>query len=202
MKKILLTSAGFLNPKIAKEFINILPKKIEDIKILVISYVQNDDEQYYVDKSKKELISLGFEKIQNLNLNEDFDIELLGDFEVIYICGGNTYLILDKLKKTCLFDFIKKQVEKGSVFVGVSAGSIIAGDNIEIAGWGSEGDKNEINLQDLAGFSFTDGAIFPHLREELKIEVEEFKNKANYRVIGLTDNQAFLVIDNKEKIIE
>ncbi len=202
MKKILLTSAGFLNPKIAKEFINILPKKIEDIKILVISYVQNDDEQYYIDKSKKELIDLGFEKIQNLNLNEDFDIEVLGDFEVIYICGGNTYLILDKLKKTDLFDFIKKQVEKGSVFVGVSAGSIIAGDNIEIAGWGSEGDKNEINLQDLAGFSFTDVAIFPHFREELKIEVEEFKNKVNYRVIGLTDNQAFLVIDNKEKIIE
>ncbi len=202
MKKILLTSAGFLNPKIAKEFINILPKKIEDIKILVISYVQNDDEQYYVDKSKKELIGLGFEKIQNLNLNENFDIEVLGDFEVIYICGGNTYLILDKLKKTGLFDFIKKQVEKGSIFVGVSAGSIIAGDNIEIAGWGSEGDKNEINLQDLAGFSFTDMAIFPHLREELKIEVEEFKNKVNYRVVGLTDNQAFLVTEDKEKIIE
>ena len=74
----------------------------------------------------------------------------------MYVCGGNTFKILHKLRETRLDVYITKQVEQGALYVGVSAGSIIAGPDIEIAGWGSEGDENEVNLQDLEGFNFTD----------------------------------------------
>ncbi len=52
--------------------------------------------------------------------------------------------ILNKLRETRLDQFIIENVNKGSIHVGVSVGSIIAGPSIEIAGWGSEGDKNDI----------------------------------------------------------
>lgn len=36
MKKLLLTSAGFLNPKIGDEFLKLLSKNPKDIKVLFI----------------------------------------------------------------------------------------------------------------------------------------------------------------------
>lgn len=201
MKKLVLTSAGFLNPKVSKEFIKILSKEIKDKKILVISYAQNDNEQYYVDGSKKELEGLGFEKIEVVNMNDNFEVSKLGDFDAIYVCGGNTFLILDKLKETGLFEFILKQVENEAIYIGVSAGSIIAGENIEIAGWGSEGDENTIDLQNLSGLSFTDIAIYPHFTEDVRSEIEEFKKKVDCPVVELTDQQALFVIDGKRKVI-
>ena len=54
----------------------------------------------------------------------------------------------------------------------------------------------------MSGFSFTNTAVFPHFKNELKEEVEEFRKKANYPVIELTDNQALLIIGNEEKILE
>ncbi|MBI2632852.1 MAG: Type 1 glutamine amidotransferase-like domain-containing protein [Parcubacteria group bacterium] len=99
--------------------------------------------------------------------------------------------------------FIKKVIgQEESLYCGVSAGSIIAGPSIEIAGWGSEGDTNEINLEDLTGFHFTDIAVSPHFKSYLQQEVENFKNKVTYPIIALTDGEALFVQDTHYTIIK
>ncbi len=81
----------------------------------------------------------------------------------------------------------------------MSAGSIIAGKTIEIAGWGSEGDKNDVELEDLSGFGFTDVAVFPHYNVSQKDEVQEFRNQVTYPIIEITDNQMVIVKGKKVK---
>jgi peptidase E len=106
------------------------------------------------------------------------------------------------MKITKIDEFIKKTVKKGeTIYVGVSAGSIIAGPNIEIAGWGSEGDINEIGLVDLFGLGLTDFSVYPHFKDYLKQEVEEFKNEVNYLVFELTDNDAIWQDEKGRKLI-
>lgn len=143
-----------------------------------------------MNESKKEIQQLGFEDIVIANMHNTVDVSNLGDFNVIYVCGGNTFAILQKLRETGLSAFIIQQVQAGAVYVGVSAGSIIAGPSIEMASWGSEGDENEIGLKDLSGLSLVDIEVFPHFHEELRSEVEEFKKKVSYRVYELTNGQA------------
>jgi len=124
------------------------------------------------------------------------------DIDLFYLCGGNTFHIIHRLRATGLHKVIIAQVESGrSVYLGVSAGSIIAGPNIEIASWGSERDENEINLKDLSGFGFTDTAIFPHFRDELEDEVSEFRRRAAYPVREVGDGEAIYIEDGEEEFV-
>ena len=95
--------------------------------------------------------------------------------------------------------YVRQYIERGGVYIGESAGSIIAGPNIEVTALC--GDINNICLEDLTGLGFIDTTILPHFEEKQSNEVKEFKSRVNYLVVTLSDNQAMLIIDNKEKII-
>lgn len=198
--KLLLTSAGLQNKKVSDFFVSILPKAPTECSVLMIAYAQNKDEKFYVDESKKALVELGINKISFFNLKED-KFSDFKNYDIVYVCGGNTFAIMNRIKITKMEQYIKELVKKGSLYFGVSAGSIIAGPSIEISGWGSEGDKNEVGLEDLRGFNFTNISIFPHFKENLKIEVEQYRNKVNFLVIELTDSEAVFIDDMDYKVI-
>jgi dipeptidase E len=200
MKKLLLTSAGFLNPKIGEEFLKLVNKPASDIKLIFVTLARTKEELYYIGESKKELLDIGItnRNLKILNLGNKVLYDEVNGFDVIYVCGGNTFYLLYKFRETGFGEVIKKFIENGGVYVGVSAGSIIVGPNIEIA---SLGDKNDVGLKDLTGLSLVDVAISPHFNEEEHKAVEEFKKKVSYQVIPLTDNQALLILNSKTNII-
>jgi len=199
--KLLLTSSGLSNSVISKSFLDKLSKPVSESTVFVIAYAQNDTEEFYVNESKREISQLGFNDISVINLNHVVcDLSSL-KFDVIYVCGGNTFSILSKLRETGLDVFIINQIRSGAIFIGVSAGSIIAGPDIEIAGWGSEGDENIANLKDLSGLNLTNIAIFPHFHNELTVEVEKFKEMVKYEVIAINDSQAVIIDGSNYKII-
>ncbi len=199
--KLLLTSAGLKNRKISDFFISILSKEPERCSVIMIAYIQNSDEQFYVDESKKELSDLGIDGVTFFNLKEKmFDDEQ--HYDVIYVCGGNTFSILDRMRVTGVDRFIWDSAkDKDTVYLGVSAGGIIAGPSIEIAGWGSEGDKNEVDMKNLNGLGLTNQSIFPHFRPELEQEVNDFKRRVNYPVIKLTNDEAAFIQNSKCHLI-
>ena len=161
MKKLLLTSSGLDSENLKKEFINLLAKPVDKTRVLLIYGAQTKEEMFYINESKNELIEIGIKKenILEANINEDLSSDAFNDVEIIYFCGGNTYYLLDRIRKTGFDKLIINLVEKGSLYIGVSAGSIIAEKNIEIAGWGSEGDINEVNLEDLRGLGLNSKGI-------------------------------------------
>ncbi len=193
--KLLLTSSGLDNKESKKEFLKLLNQNVKKIKILLIFGIKKEEEMFYVNESKEELIEMGVNEknILEANISKNINKNNFRDFGVIYVCGGNTYYILDRLRKIGFDKVIVNAVNKNILYVGVSAGSIIAGESIEIAGWGSEGDENRIKLKDLRGFNFTDMAIFPHYENRLKKEVDEFSKKVNYPVKPLRNGE-FIVI--------
>lgn len=199
--KLFLTSAGLTNKAISDLFLEELGKKSKDCKGLMIAYAKNNIEELYIDESKQALVSLGFKDITVANMHRTVAVDKFGQFDFVYVCGGNTFAILKKMREIKLDKFIIDQVKSGAIYVGISAGSIMAGKSIEIAGWGSQADRNEVNLKDLKGFGFTSIAIFPHFKENLKQEVDDFKKQVDYLVMELNDNQALFCENGKCKII-
>lgn len=190
--KLLLTSAGLKTNDLLDQARQVLPQAPEDSVAVLISY-STTEEEWYVEDAKQEIIDLGIANIQDVNMRRLVDVGALGQADLIYMCGGNTFNILSKLRETGLFQYVKTQVENGALYVGVSAGSILAGPNIQISSWGSEGDKNEIGLEDLNGFGWTDKIIFPHFRPDLVTDVESFEDKFACKVTPLTDAQGILL---------
>ncbi len=199
--KLLLTSAGLKNKKVTDFFSSILPKAPKDCSIIMVAYALKPEEQFYIDESKKELVDLGINEITTFNLKEE-NFNLLQTFDIIYVCGGNTFAILDRMRKTGIDKYIIEKTRNGnSLYFGVSAGSIIAGPNLFTAGWGSEGDSNKVDLKDLSGFKFTDISILPHFKYQLAEELENLKKKVDYTVIGLTDEEAIYIDDVGHTVI-
>lgn len=90
-------------------------------------------------------------------------------------------------------------IKKEKFYLGVSAGSIIAGPDIEVA---NLGDPNDINLQDSTGLKLVPYIITPHYNQKEEDDVKKFKEKRKgERVIALTDDQAIFVEDDKMVLI-
>ncbi|MBU4069658.1 MAG: peptidase E [Nanoarchaeota archaeon] len=194
MKKIILSSDGITSKKIAKEFLNLLDKKPSEANVLIVHSAKSKEDFGYLKEAEDELVEIGINE-KNLiycDLNKNH-LSVPANFDVIYFCGGNTYNILNRIRKFDLDKLIKNFVKNGGFYFGVSAGSIIMCENIDIAGWGVEGDKNEIGLKNLKGLNLTNVAIFPHYKNEFKQEVDEFSVKVDYPVEALRDGEAIVI---------
>ncbi len=202
MTKLLLTSTGLANQNITNQFLQIIDKPVSQIKIIFVPTASRTDEELkYVDESKKELLDLGIleNNIKTLNLDKLVSFDEVEDFDVIYICGGNTFYLLKKVRETGFDKVIIEFAKTDKLYFGVSAGSILVCPNINIA---SPFDENDVNLTDLTGLNLTDVIVSPHYKDEEKTIIDDFKKKSQYEVVPLTDEQALLVVDGETKIVE
>ncbi|HRZ30475.1 MAG TPA: Type 1 glutamine amidotransferase-like domain-containing protein [Candidatus Paceibacterota bacterium] len=200
--KLFLTSAGFADQNLRSFFIGNLGESPVNLRVVMLALIKDSEEKFYVDLSRKELEEIGFTSIKFINLNEGLEPKALEKFDLVYVCGGNTFAIYKKIKESGFAGKIEELVKDDKlIYIGVSAGSIIAGPDIEIAGWGSEGDENEVGLQELKGLGLTEVSVFPHYHEELKDEVEAFRRKVSYPVVELRNDQLVYVEGDNWEII-
>ncbi|MFZ5364989.1 MAG: Type 1 glutamine amidotransferase-like domain-containing protein [Patescibacteria group bacterium] len=202
MTKLLLTSTGLANQNITNQFLQIIDKPVSQIKIIFVPTASRSEEELkYVDESKKELLDLGIleNNIKILNLDKPVSFQEVEDFDVIYVCGGNTFYLLNKVRETGFDKVIIEFAKTDKLYFGVSAGSILVCPNIDIA---SPFDENDVNLTDLTGLNLTDVIVSPHYKDEEKAIIDDFKKKSQYEVVPLTDEQALLVLDGETEIVE
>ena len=53
------------------------------------------------------------------------------DADVIYFTGGNSFFLMDQLRKTGMDELLKKELAKGKLMIGESAGAIICAPTIQ-----------------------------------------------------------------------
>lgn len=198
-----LTSAGL--PKETRDyFLKFFGKDPKESSVAFIPTAADPEEdKWFVDSAKKELADLGFE-ITGVDLKDHDEKslnEVLEDKDIIYINGGNTYYLMCWVRRSGLDKIIESLLNNGITYVGTSAGSIIAGPNISLAGWEPFEDVNGIQLEDLGGLNLVDFAISPHFQMDSIEKLEKRKRKFPYKVIALTDSQAIEVTDRDYKII-
>jgi len=191
--KLLLTSTGLNNENVKKFFISQFDR-LDDKTACLVTSGRNEEEQFYIDESIKELSDLGI-TVTELNIAKNDIFPYLSAFDIYYVCGGNTFYILDRMRKTKIDRFLIDAVARGKFYLGVSAGSIIPGPDIEVAGLG---DPNDVNLKDLTGLKLVPYIITPHYNQKEEKDVEAFKEKRKgEQVIALNDDQAIFIEDGK-----
>lgn len=75
--------------------------------------------------------------------------------DILYFTGGNTFFLIDQIRKTGVDKLIKQHVESGKLYVGESGGAIICADELsyikpmdEVPGDFSQADYLGLNLID------------------------------------------------------
>lgn len=89
----------------------------------------------YVEDGKDALRTLGLtiKEVEITQFDKNQITRILNDCDCIYVSGGNTFFLIQELRKTGTDKLIKEQVEMGKLYIGESAGTIILSPNIEYA---------------------------------------------------------------------
>ncbi|RSD28808.1 Type 1 glutamine amidotransferase-like domain-containing protein [Mesobacillus subterraneus] len=123
---------------------------------------QTDWDKKYFSMAKPELEALGVTEFLYVDVDQECQeniVEELSNCDGIFLSGGNTYYFMKNLKEKGVLPLIKQMAESGKPLIGVSAGSIIMCETIQIAKYF---DENEVQLDQLDGLGLVVFEFFPH----------------------------------------
>ncbi|HSW88272.1 MAG TPA: Type 1 glutamine amidotransferase-like domain-containing protein [Candidatus Saccharimonadales bacterium] len=205
MKKLFLASFAY------KTLDKIKPLLTDKPQNLTVAFIPTAADPYenknFVNIDRDKLVELGFRVIDiDIKNKTEKDLwELLKNVDLIAVAGGNTYYLLYHAQKSGFIALAKKLINQGVIYVGSSAGSILACSTIDTA---RLFDPSSIvpELQSYEGMGLVDFLIIPHFDKQRYVErlqktIEEWSKK-KYHLFPLTDQQAIVVQEDNYSMVE
>ena len=161
MKLFLTSIAAQSLVKIASE----LPRKPSEYKVAFIPTAAIKYERW-LDDDRNKFEELGF-KIQIFDIKDKTEDEIrnkLSKVDIIFVSGGNTFYLLEKVKQSGFDKVLRELKNTDKIYIGSSAGSIIAGPNIEPIK--SFDDPSAANLDSYDAIGLVDFVVLPHWGKE------------------------------------
>jgi peptidase E, putative len=160
----------------------------------------------YIDEAQQTFVDLGFQ-VEILDISacdrETAQTKIIQS-KLLYVSGGNTFYLLQELKKKQLLSLIKEQIADGMVYVGESAGAIITAQDID---YNKLMDDKGVaaELHDTGALNEVDFYVLPHVGEEPFVEsaqatLDTYSDQLN--LLPLNNRQAVLVEGEEVKVLE
>ena len=131
--RVLLTSAGLETQAIRACFEGLVGKDMSLVRALFIPTAAIDAEAIAVlPKCMNDLLQCGIPNahITVYDLHAGMDLEALRRYDVVYLCGGRTRYLLERINDTKFNESLTAYIHDSGVVVGVSAGSLIFANNL------------------------------------------------------------------------
>lgn len=207
MKRLFLTSSVTY---VAKDLV----KRIENHKGMRLVFITTpveieDGNLEWLGKDRQSLIDVGF-LITDYTITNKTKEEIEKDlqrFDVIYVSGGNTWYLLAKIQESNCAEVFRKLVSNGKIYIGTSAGSIIAGPSVYPA-YSIENQEKASDLKDYTALNLVNFVVYPHWGSKdskdkyLNQRLEHAYNTCKDPIIILNDNQYVIVEGDSYKIID
>ena len=204
MRKLFLASSF-------SEVASLFPKFAgEEIKGKRITFIPTaslvEEVRFYVDDDRKAFEELGInvEELEITTASPDEISEILNRNDYIFVSGGNTFYLLQELRRKGADILITEQIRAGKLYIGTSAGSIILCPDIEFV---KEMDYNHTapELQSFTGLNIVDFYILPHyldfpFEEITQNIVKKYGKKLDLRPIS--NKQVITIVGNRIEILE
>jgi len=131
-------------------------------------------------------------------------LEVLNRNDYIFVSGGNTFYLLQELRRKGADALITEQIRAGKLYIGTSAGSVILCPDIEFV---KEMDYSHAapELQSFTGLNIVDFYILPHyldfpFEETTQNVVKKYGKKLDLRPIS--NKQVITIAENRIEILE
>lgn len=201
MKKIFLASSF-------KDVVNLFANFEENLSGKTVTFIPTasivEKVTFYVNEGKKALESLGL-TVDVLELStatsDEINSKLKGN-DFIYVTGGNTFFLLQELKRTGADKIIMNEVSAGKVYIGESAGAMIASENITYVK-GMDSIKKAPNLTNFDALGLVAFYTVPHytnapFKKITKKIIDSYSSALN--LAPISNKEAILVENSKVKI--
>lgn len=135
----------------------------------------------------------------NIDIEHD-----LSKFDVMYVEGGNSFYLLQESQKSGFIPFVLRRVQEGMIYIGTSAGTVIAGPDIEPV---RQDDRAALapHLQDTKGYGLVNFVVMPHWGQPKRRELFNTYRlnhiyQEDYPYLFLNDHQYVEVVDDSFQI--
>lgn len=192
-----------------KDVVNIFADRYPELSGKRVTFIPTasvvEKVNFYVKAGRKALEKLGL-VVEELELStasaDEIKAKLIGN-DLIYVSGGNSFFLLQELKRTGADQIIRDEVATGKLYIGESAGAIVAAPNIEYIKK-MDSIKKAPELTDCDALKLVDFYPVPHQNEfPFKQAVEkiiaEFSESLNLLPIN---NHEAIVVTNDEHSVE
>ena len=190
--KLFLSSSG-LSDINENDFLALLEREPKGLRVAFVPTAMSKEpeevKQKYIPADIADLEKLGMKVnfVDLEKLSEEKIISTFKPYDIIYVYGGNTFYLMDYANKSGFTKHIL-EIIKDKIYFGVSAGSIIAGEDVSIAGW-ENGDPNNIGLGEMKALSLAPFSVLPHWNGEIPKESQGYKHEIKY----IKDGEAVVV---------
>jgi dipeptidase E len=211
MARLLLGSGGFRTP----ERVALLAEQMRSFfgpvrRLLFVPYALADHDKY-VQGMIERGIHAGYE-LDGMH-RHPVPVQAVRDAEAIFIGGGNTFRLLDALYRLGLLPVIRERVRAGLPYLGISAGSNVAGPTLKTT--------NDMPIVQPPGFEalglvpfqinphYVQGSMFvrqgdayiEHFGETRDDRIREFHEMNDTPVVGLWEGGILHIDDGRIDLI-
>jgi dipeptidase E len=196
--KIVLTSTGLSSENIKNYCINLFSNLAKKSVAIITTAAENKENNKYSKLAYEQFKNLSFSNIEFVDL-EVYSGEL-DSFSVIYVCGGDTFKLIKAAQNSNFSKQIINLLERGGIYIGVSAGSIILGNSVKIAvDVAPDEDHDSSILDNFEGLKILNVDIHPHYSKNDDVELENYKRNIDYEIETI-DNSEAIIFENYKKI--
>ena len=160
--------------------------------MFIPSATTRSQEEYYCF-FKQNMSEYGLVNIQYVDLYGDW--QKVRQARVVYIAGGNTYKLMDIIRKSGFGDFLKQERDK-LIIVGNSAGAVVLGKDIR-----TTNDEDIIGTVNTNGVGLVEYSICPHYSYEKDDRLLSLSKILRHRIEGIAEKSGVVIDDNFTKII-
>lgn len=127
---------------------------------------------------------------------------VFGEADIIYFTGGNSFFLIDQLRKSGVDELLKKELKNEKLMIGESAGAIICAPTITYIKQMDE-KPEDYSQEDDMGLNLVDFYVLPHyLTAPFKKTTEKILTEfSNLNICPINNHQAIIVNDKSSKII-
>ncbi|WP_437321972.1 Type 1 glutamine amidotransferase-like domain-containing protein [Sorangium sp. So ce385] len=158
-------------------------------RILNLPWARRDPSAPELARWAQETLSAhGMRRVDTLAAVE-LPAQPLDAYDGVFLGGGNTYLLLSRLRATGLAALLVRAIESGLPCYGGSAGAIVLGADI---GTCAHLDRNEIDLSDESGLNVLGGrAVWCHYRPTDEPALRAFSSARRVEVLAISEGAGF-----------
>jgi len=208
--KLLLTSGGITNDTIKNALADLVGKPFAQTSLAFIptaADIEPYDKSWLVeDLYNCKKLGLKLLDIVDISaLSKDLWKPRLKSADILFFGGGNTFHLMYWINKSGLGNMLKDLL-KTKVYVGLSAGSMVAGKTISLSQSKKLYYEDLFGYQDEKALGFVDFQIRPHLNSPHFPDVQErtlrkLAKGVKGKVYALDDNMALKVVDGKVEVV-
>lgn len=158
----------------------------------------------YVEEAAEAFMEMGtsIKRMDIAEMEREAVLQEMEDGKCLYFSGGNTFYLLQELRRKDLVEYFQRKVEEGMPYIGESAGAMIASQDIDCNRLMDDCSAAP-ELTDYSALGVVDFHVVPHHGEEPFVEsaAEILRVYGAERpLVPLSNHEAVIVQDDRYSV--